>query len=190
MDTGKIKNAPMKDKFDNSSSKEELKKQYHPAFCAAMELELREDKEHLVFEDEYNLNTKPNKIDFLVINVNNNVKVKSGLGAIFKKHNLFEFKGFRDSLNERVYHRTMGYVNLYIAYGDVSISYDDITVSFLREAYPRKMMKYFEETGFDITNYDKGIYHVKKLKKQEININKLVLIEEKDRFEGVGLFFI
>ena len=162
MNTRKIKNAPIQDESDNPSSVDELKKQYHPAFCAAMELELREDKDHLIFEDEYNLNTKPNKIDFLVINVSDNARVKSGLGAIFKKHNLFEFKGFRDSLNERVYHRTMGYVHLYIAYGDVGITSDEITVSFLREAYPRKMMKYFEENGFTITNYDNGIYHVKK----------------------------
>ncbi|MBQ9608903.1 MAG: hypothetical protein IJV15_05590 [Lachnospiraceae bacterium] len=162
MNTRKIKNAPIQDELDNPSTEDELKKQYHPAFCAAMELELREDKAHLIFEDEYNLNTKPNKIDFLVINVSGNVRVKSGLGAIFKKHNLFEFKGFRDSLNERVYHRTMGYVHLYITYGDVNIPIDEITVSFLREAYPRKMMKYFEENGFAITSYDNGIYHVKR----------------------------
>ena len=79
MNTRKIKNAPIQDELDNPSAEDELKKQYHPAFCAAMELELREDKDHLIFEDEYNLNTKPNKIDFLVINVSDNVRVKSRL---------------------------------------------------------------------------------------------------------------
>jgi len=45
----------------------EDKKQWHPAFCAAMELEFREDKDILHFEREYNLSKKPLHMDLLVI---------------------------------------------------------------------------------------------------------------------------
>ena len=157
-----LNNAPIDDGTEEKQDKGKLKNQYHPAFCAAMELELREDRDHLTFDDEYNLNTKPNEIDFVVINDNENTGVKSGLGAIFRKHNIFEFKSFHDSLNERVYHRTMGYMHLYIAYGDEYISPEDITVSFLREGYPRNLMKYFKEKGFTISTYEDGIYHIRK----------------------------
>ena len=138
------------------------KNQYHPAFCAAMELELREDKEHLTFEKEYNLNTKPNSIDFLVINVNDSIKVKSDLGAIFRKHNLFEFKSPKDTLDFKVYQRTMGYAYLYAAYDEKKISEDDITISFIRNSYPRNLIKWFGENGFEIIRYKSGIYHIKK----------------------------
>lgn len=43
------------------------KTQWHPAFCSAMRLELREDKEFLEYFNEYNLNTKPLQIDLLII---------------------------------------------------------------------------------------------------------------------------
>ncbi len=56
-----LNNTPIEDGTDE----ETLRKQYHPAFCAAMKLELREDRDHFTFEDEYNLNTKPNEIDLV-----------------------------------------------------------------------------------------------------------------------------
>ena len=142
--------------------KETKKNQYHPAFCAAMELELREDRNHLMFEKEYNLNTKPNSIDFLVINVDDNIKVKSELGSIFRKHNIFEFKSPGDSLNYKVYQRTVGYAYLYCAYGGNTESVKDMTISFIREKYPRKLMSWFSENGFDIVRFRPGIYHIKK----------------------------
>lgn len=43
------------------------KTQWHPAFCSAIRLELREDKEFLEYFNEYNLNTKPLQIDLLII---------------------------------------------------------------------------------------------------------------------------
>ena len=46
---------------------EEDKKQWHPAFCAAMELELREDNDILLYEREHNLSKKPLEMDLLVI---------------------------------------------------------------------------------------------------------------------------
>ncbi len=46
---------------------EDTKIQWHPGVVAAMRLELREDREGLVFQEEYNLNTKPLEVDLLVI---------------------------------------------------------------------------------------------------------------------------
>ncbi len=48
----------------------EDKIQWHPAFCSAMELELREYKKYLRYEREHNLGKMPLKIDFLVIRKN------------------------------------------------------------------------------------------------------------------------
>ncbi len=167
----KINNMPSKDvSHDNPKDTDLFKKQFHPAFCAAMELELREDRDHLIFNDEFVLNSKPNSMDFLIINLNENIKVKSDLGAIFKKHNIFEFKSYKDGLNERVYHRTLGYVHLYIAYTENTISPEEITVTFLRETYPRKLMEYFKNNAFIVKEFKPGIYHIKKSEHVDMQI--------------------
>ena len=49
--------------------------QWHPGFVAAMDLELEENREDLLYEKEYNLNTKPLEIDLLVIKKRKNVFV-------------------------------------------------------------------------------------------------------------------
>ncbi len=41
--------------------------QWHPGFVAAMDLEFTANRKDLIFEKEYNLNTKPLEIDLLVI---------------------------------------------------------------------------------------------------------------------------
>ena len=147
---------------DNCAEADAVKRQFHPAFCAAMELELRRDKEHLIFEKEYNLNTKPNRIDLLIINADTNVRVKSELGAIFRKHNIFEFKSPNDALDVKIYHRTIGYAYLYVTYSRETSSMEDVTVSFLRSRYPRALMKWFRNNGFHIKNFANGIYHITK----------------------------
>ena len=45
----------------------DIKIQWHPGFVSAMNLELRENRTDLIYEKEYNLNTKPLEIDLLVI---------------------------------------------------------------------------------------------------------------------------
>lgn len=63
---------------------EELKTQWHPAFCSAMELVLEEDREYLEFIREYNLNTKPLEVDLLIIKKPQDHQVKDKIGRIFK----------------------------------------------------------------------------------------------------------
>lgn len=43
------------------------KLQWHPAFCAATELELRQDLDVLELIPEYNLSKKPLQIDLVII---------------------------------------------------------------------------------------------------------------------------
>ena len=107
------------------------------------------------------MNTKPNQIDFLIEKKDDGM-LKSGLGAIFKKYNVIEYKSNMDKLNERVYYRTLAYANLLAAYDRDVKSLDEITLTFIRQAKPVKLMKQFKEWGFEITEYEPGIYHVRK----------------------------
>ena len=92
------------------------RKQYHPPFCAALELELCKDKEQLRYVKEYNLNTKPNRIDLLVIRTDKKLGMKSGLGHIFRKYNLVEYKSPQSGLDVRTYMRSVGYAWLFAAF--------------------------------------------------------------------------
>ncbi len=51
--------------------------QWHPAFVAAMNLELKANRADLDFQKEYNLNTKPLEIDLLVIRKHPQVRIEN-----------------------------------------------------------------------------------------------------------------
>ena len=136
--------------------------QYHPAACAALELELRENAEQLVISPEEPLNSKPNEIDILVIRKDEGAVIRSGLGEIFKRINIWEYKNPRDLLGERIYYRTLGYAGLYLAYQAKDAAWEDVTLSFLREAKPVKLLRMFKEKGFFIDQRQPGIYHIRR----------------------------
>lgn len=64
----------------------ETKIQWHPGFVAAMNLEFAKNRQDLIFEKEYNLNTKPLEIDLLVIKKVASVRIDNEIGALFRGH--------------------------------------------------------------------------------------------------------
>lgn len=64
----------------------EIKIQWHPGFVAAINLELAENRDDLIYEKEYNLNTKPLEIDLLVIKKDKDVHISNEIGRMFKGH--------------------------------------------------------------------------------------------------------
>lgn len=74
------------------------KRQWHPPFCSAIRLELRENKDVLSYINEYNINTKPLETDLLIIKKPRNAILHNELGKLFRSHNLIEYKSPDDSL--------------------------------------------------------------------------------------------
>ena len=70
----------------------DTKIQWHPGFVAAMDLELREYRDGLVFEKEYNLNTKPLEVDLLVIKKPVGYRVGDEIGRIFSEYYIVEYQ--------------------------------------------------------------------------------------------------
>ena len=79
--------------------------QWHPAFCSAMELELRENKDDLEYIREHNLSKMPLKIDFLIIKKKPNVVIKNEIGDFFLSNNLFEYKSPGDTMNAGTFYK-------------------------------------------------------------------------------------
>ena len=137
--------------------------QWHPAFMAAMDLELIQNRNDLIYEKEYNLNTKPLEIDLLVIKKNPSVHIANEIGYLFKGHNIVEYKSPEDHLDIDTFYKSMAYASLYKSYGKTvdEIKADDITVSIIRETKPEGLFRYLKEHGFSVTNPYQGIYYIK-----------------------------
>ena len=140
----------------------DLKIQWHPGFVAAMDLELRESRDDLWFEKEYNLNKKPLEIDLLVIKKNRDAHIENEIGRIFRGHNIMEYKSPEDHLDIDTFYKTIAYACLYKASGKTvdSIKADDITVSLVRETKPEGLFQYFEEHKYPVSCPYHGIYYI------------------------------
>lgn len=144
---------------------EEKKIQWHPAFTAAMELELAESRENLIFEKEYNLNTKPLELDLLVIKKETDAEIKNEIGKFFRKHNIMEYKSPRDSLDIDVLYKVLGYACLYKSYGKTldAVKAEDVTVSLVRHTKPQKLFRHLREKGISYRKYADGIFYLEGL---------------------------
>jgi hypothetical protein len=140
----------------------EYRNQWHPGYCSAFELGFREDREYLTFDREYLLNSKPIQMDLLIIKKKRNIITKNSIGKLFRKYNIIEFKSPKDELNFDTYVKVMGYAYLYKAgekhTGEIDIN--DITITFVRSKYPKKLMAMLVEDGYTISNPYKGIYYI------------------------------
>ena len=109
--------------------------QWHPAFCSAIKLELLENKNDLTYTEELGLNSKPIRIDLLVITKSPDVIINNDIGKIFRGHNIFEYKSPDDELNIDVFYKGVAYASLYKANGPNvdAIKADDIKL--IEKAY-------------------------------------------------------
>ncbi len=162
------------------------KVQWHPGFVAAMILELAESRDGLIFEKEYNLNTKPLEIDLLVIKKETSVQVDNEIGAFFRGHNIMEYKSPEDHLNIDSFYKALAYASLYKSYGRTvdEIKADDITISLFREAKPEGLFRYFAQHGYLVSNHCRGIYL---LEGTVIFPTQIVVTGELDKAEHVWL---
>ena len=144
--------------------KKEQKKQWHLGFYGAIELEFREDKDSLEFYQEYQLSKKALEMDMLVVRKNNNIAIRNDIGAIFRKHNIIEYKSPHDSLGIDQFYKGIAYVCLYKSLGKTSdeIKGDELTLTFVRETYPAKLMGTLEANGHNVEKRYPGIYYVTK----------------------------
>ncbi len=135
--------------------------QWHPAFCSAMELELRENKKDLIYEREHNLSRMPLKIDFLVIKKKPDVIIKNEIGDFFLGNNILEYKSPGDEVNAGTFYKALSYACLYRAEKDgASEDMDaDVTVSIVREQKPVKFLRQLGER-YAVTEKAGGIYRI------------------------------
>ncbi len=149
------------------AEEKELKTQWHPRFVAAIDLEFIENHGDLELVPEYNLTKKPLALDLMVIRKNPGAIIKNELGAIFKRHNIFEYKSPGDHFDIDTFYKVIAYACLYKIekeYDDsgkvIHRSADDITISLVRNEKPEGLFKQLSSTGFGLEQSSQGIYRV------------------------------
>jgi len=140
------------------------KLQWHPAFCAATELELRQDLDVLELIPEYNLSKKPLQIDLVIIKkMDWKRTLQNEIGHIMRGHNILEYKGPGDELTIDSFFKVIGYASLYKAQGIAvnKIPASEVTVSFFRNVYPKALFLELKKEGYILKKMYPGIYYVR-----------------------------
>ena len=89
--------------------------------------------------------------------------MKKNIGRIFKKHNIIEYKSPDDSLNVDDFYKVYGYTCFYKADARYvnSIPADELTITFVAEKYPRKLIEHLKNVKkYRVEEKEKGIYYV------------------------------
>lgn len=136
--------------------------QWHPAFDAALQIELGEEAKYLTFEPEHLLSKKPMQIDVLVKN-EKKVKIRKNIGRIFRQHNIIEYKSPEDHLNIDDFYKVYGYTCIYKTEVEKvnQIPAEKLTITFVCYHYPRQMLRNLQnERNINVKNIENGIYYL------------------------------
>lgn len=143
-------------------AKEKTALQWHPAFYAGIQIELAEEAQHLTFENEHQLGTKPKEIDVLIIKKDPKVSIRKNIGRIFRKHNIIEYKSPEDYLSIDDFYKVYGYACFYKSDTQIvnAIKVKEVTISFVSSHYPRKVIRHLErELHLHVQKQGSGIYY-------------------------------
>lgn len=136
--------------------------QWHPAFDAALQIELGDEAKYLEFESEHMLTKKPMQIDVLVKN-DKHVKIQKNIGRIFRQYNIIEYKSPKDDLNIDDFYKTYAYACIYKSDTEAvdRIQATELTISFVCYHYPRAMLNKLErDRSIAVESVDDGIYYL------------------------------
>ena len=146
---------------------------WHPSYCAAIKLDLREYRRYLEYHIELSLNVLPRRIDLLVIVMRENIKIEKKIAAIFRKYNLFEFKSPDDTLTVNDYYNALSYALQYKSTEKNKISISELTLTFVCSNEPKELFRHLQEQ-YDIIHswhlkekhsiihcWHKGIYAIR-----------------------------
>ena len=147
---------------ENKENKDEKLLQWHAAFYAGIQIELEDEARYLQFENEHMLSSKPMQLDVLIIKKDSERQIKKNIGRIFRTYNIIEYKSPDDYLSIDDFYKVYGYTCFYKAdTGKVDeIKTDELTITFVSNRYPRKLLKYLEKKHRTVRNVESGIYYI------------------------------
>ena len=137
--------------------------QWHPAFQAALQVELAKDRPFLRFYEEYNLSRKPLQMDTLIVKLEPGHSVSKSIGRIFRTYNIVEYKSPEDYISVNDFYKVLGYVCVYQADTRkvLEIVPEELTITLVGDHYPGRLVRHLKKRyGVRVRNVHKGIYYI------------------------------
>ena len=100
--------------------------------------------EHLQFLKEYNLTDSPLRIDTLIVKKEKGVKLRKKIGRIFRRYNIIEYKGPKDSHTVNSFFKVNSYAGLLQSSTrrEREIPPEEITITLVGNHYPGKLIAF------------------------------------------------
>ena len=140
--------------------------QWHPAFQAALQVELMEDREFLVFQEEHNLSKKPLQMDTLIIKQRKDYVVRKSIGKLFRQYNIVEYKSPEDYISVNDFYKVTGYACVYQSDTRkvLEIPPEELTITLVCSHFPRELVQHLKKRYQAVVWEEfQGIYYVKGL---------------------------
>jgi hypothetical protein len=154
---------------------------WHAAFVEAIQMELDQYRDLLEFKPEYPLTAEPLKIDVVIIKKTPNIHIDKNIAAIFRKHNILEFKSPADYVSLNDFYKVYGYACLYASLEHIPIT--DLTLTFIESRHPRELARHLRETrSYTVEERGAGIYTVRG------DIMPIQVIDSRELSEGENLW--
>jgi len=133
---------------------------WHSGFLSAMKLELSEYKDNLQFICEYQLTTEPLRMDLLIIKKDKDIPIEKNIAAIFRRHNIVEYKSPASYIPVKDFYKVLAYMHLY-AYLEPEADITEITLTFIESRYPRKLLTHLKNVlNYKVEETQNGVYTV------------------------------
>ena len=145
-------------------AKNELKKPsapkitWHTAFREALQAELFAFRDSLEFLEEVPLTTEPLRIDVVVVKKKSDVQITKNIAAIFRSHNIVEYKSPSDHFSVDDFHKACSYVYLYMHLNKLEVS--NVTLTIVAARRPRNLFQYLIRQGIPSSEQSPGIHAI------------------------------
>jgi Uncharacterized conserved protein len=123
-----------------------------------MKQELFDYRDSLEFKYNHPLNTEPLQIDVVIIKKSRGITIDKNIARIFRADNILEYKSPGAYLAVNDFLKACAYANLYASITP-GVDFADLTLTFVENRHPRKLLKYLTETrGYTAEETSPGIY--------------------------------
>lgn len=104
----------------------------------------------------------PLRVDMILIKKKKDLSLKNEIGRIFRRYNLIEYKSPKDDLNYDVFLKGIAYAYLFKCYEKHvdKISLSEVTLTFIRENRPVKLLKKLREINLLVEEAASGVYYI------------------------------
>lgn len=139
---------------------------FHYGFYAAMKVEYDIIHANVTYEQEIQLGEDPIRLDFLIIKKDAGVVLTDPIGEFFKSVNIFEYKSPEDGLSIDDFYKAVGYAFIYKGYDRKvdELPIENMTLTLVRHAYPRDLIKALKRSDFVVNEQYPGIYRIDGIK--------------------------